>query len=420
MLILLVKRKYRKSLLEKMGLYPKEFKKAMENSHPIWIHAVSVGEVISLIPLVKNLKKAYPSLPILLSTGTVTGNQTAREKMEGVNHFLFLPFDLPWIMRKTIRMVKPQLVLIAENEVWPNFFWEIRRQGIKSMLVNGRISDRSFKGYMALRFFFKDVLNSLSLFCMQSAFDAERIIQIGVPKDKVMVTGNMKFDSQWEIHPPEIERLRKELHLCDGSQVFIAGSTHEGEEEIILEAFNILKEKFPKLILIVAPRHPERFAEVETLAKRIAGNCFRRTELMNMQHAAAQVIILDTIGELAKIYALATVVFVGGSLINFGGHNPLEPASFGKPVLFGPSMEYFREISELMLKGGGSLQVKGREDLVQKCHQILATPSLQEEMGKRAHKVFQSHRGATEKTLERIKFLLEVNQRSGYTRVIEI
>lgn len=385
--------KYRGGLTQKLGRLRKGVMKVIQGTRPIWVHAVSVGEVMAAHPLIRELKKKYPGRTLILSTVTVTGNYTARRRVPEADAVFYFPFDYPWVVRRVIRSINPQLVLIAETELWPNFFRELKRAGIPSAVINGRISYSSHRNYMKLRGFFREVFDSVSLFCMQSEADALRIKEIGADPDRVMVTGNLKFDQKIPLNQSA------PVAIPNGRKVITAGSTHRGEEAVLLEIFTRLRGKFPELLLVIAPRHPERFGEVEGLINQAGYECQRRTSLHGQ---VKDVLLLDTIGELRSFYSLCDIAFVGGSLVKIGGHNLLEPAAMKKPVVFSRYMFNFKEISEALMSAGGGIMVKDKGELYHQLDNLLSDNELAKRMGERAFSVIQSNSGAARKTIDAV------------------
>jgi len=397
---LLTAPKYRGGISQKLGRVRKKVKNVIRGTRPIWIHAVSVGEVMAAHPLIRELKKKYPGRKLILSTVTVTGNYTARQRVPEADVVFFFPFDFPWIVRRVIRRINPLIVLVAETELWPNFFRELKRAGIPSVVINGRVSPHSFKNYLKVKGFFSQVFSQITLFCMQSEEDAARILAIGAPRERVMVTGNLKFDQK-------ITAVRSSpVSLPQGCKVITAGSTHRGEEAALLDVFRRLREKYPKLVLILAPRHPERFDEVEGLVHSAGYDCLRRTRHGGM---VKDVLLLDTIGELRSFYGLCDIAFVGGSLVKVGGHNLLEPAAMKKPVIFSRYMFNFKEISEALITAGGGILVKDKEELYVKADRLLSDRKHAEEIGNRAFSVIEANSGAAKKTLDAVGRLLGEN-----------
>jgi 3-deoxy-D-manno-octulosonic-acid transferase len=389
--------KYRGGLTQKLGRLRKSVMRVIGSSRPIWVHAVSVGEVMAAHPMIRELKKKYPNRKLILSTVTVTGHYTAKRRVPEADAVFFFPFDYPWVVRRVIRGLNPVIVLVAETELWPNFFRELRRAGIPSALINGRISPNSHKSYMKFRVFFRQVFEQVTLFCMQSEEDAARILDIGAPPEQVMVTGNLKFDQK--IPTAQIIPVK----VRPGGRVITAGSTHRGEEAALLEIFKRLRTKYPTLSLIIAPRHPERFDEVEGLINSAGFECQRRTKIKG---EIRDVLLLDTIGELRAFYALCDIAFIGGSLVKVGGHNLLEPAAMKKPVVFSRFMFNFKEISEALLSAGGGIMVRDKNDLYDKLDGLLSDPERARRMGERAYGVIAANSGSATKTLDAVGRLI--------------
>jgi len=392
--------KYRGGISQKLGRVRKKVKRVIQGTRPIWVHAVSVGEVMAAHPLIRELKKKYPGRKLILSTVTVTGNYTARQRVPEADAVFFFPFDYPWIVRRVIRKINPVIVLVAETELWPNFFRELSRAGIPSAVINGRISESSYKNYLKFKSFFSQVFGQITLFCMQSGEDAARVKDIGAPADRVMVTGNLKFDQKI---PP---KQSSPVSLRGGSKVITAGSTHRGEEAALLEVFRRLREKFPELVLIIAPRHPERFDEVAGLVNRAGYDCQRRTR---MTGAIKDVLLLDTIGELRSFYGICDIAFVGGSLVKVGGHNLLEPAAMKKPVIFSRYMFNFKEISEALISVGGGILVKDKQELYVQADKLLSDKNYSQQIGNRAFTVIEANSGAAKRTIEAVSGLIGEN-----------
>ena len=396
--------RYRRGLSQRLGFRYKTISEKVGNEKPVWIHAASVGEVLGSLPIINGIKGAKPELPILLSTMTATGNEVAEKRASGVKATTFFPLDHPWSVRRAISLVNPRAFLMAETEIWPNFLMELGRREIPVLLFNGRISPRSLQWYKRFRFFIASPLTAISAFCMQSTLDAQRIIEIGANPERVTVTGNIKFDQPPpEITPREREALLRTLGLHAGQPVLIAGSTHGGEEEFMLKVLRLLSPEYPDLVLLLAPRHLERVNEVEALLKREKIPWRPKSQLSaGEKREGAPVILLDTLGELAKLYSIGTLIFVGGSLVKVGGHNILEPLFFKKPVLFGPFMENFREISHEVLRRGAGFQIRGEEEMVLHAKTLLENPSLWSRMGECGFEIIRDNRGATRKTLQTI------------------
>src|SRR6187399_1725459 len=358
-----------------MGYLPVSFN--LDGDESIWIHAVSVGEALTARALIADLRDQYPGLKIFLSTTTLTGQQIARTRIHGVDAIFFFPFDLPFIVARILRLVRPRIFIMMETEIWPNLLRACKRQGVKTMLVNGRISARSYPRYKLVRPFFRDVLRDVDRFCMQSDENARRIIDIGAEPARVLVTGSLKFDS---LEVPGAAagrgagRVLRYFRIPPTRPVFIAASTLKGEEAAVLAAFAAVRRTHPTTLLIMAPRKPERFGEAESLARAEGLRVVRRTDLAVDSEPRADVVILDTIGELAHLFQVATVVFVGGSLVDQGGHNILEPAVHGKPIVFGPYMQNFAEIADAFLKNQAAIQVPDAGQLSSTVVRLLGDP----------------------------------------------
>jgi 3-deoxy-D-manno-octulosonic-acid transferase len=385
--------KYRGGITQKFGRLRKGVLKVLRGSRPIWVHAVSVGEVMAAHPLVRELKKKYPDRKLILSTVTVTGNFTARRRVPEADAVFYFPFDYPCVVRRVIRGINPEIVLVAETELWPNFFRELKRAGIPSAVINGRISPHSYKNYLKFKNFFRGVFDNVTLFCMQSEADANRIKEIGADPLRVTVTGNLKFDQKIP------SKLPVPIAIPHGKRVITAGSTHRGEESVILEIFTRLRTRFPELLLIIAPRHPERFDEVEGLIHEAGFECQRRTQLKG---AVKDVLLLDTIGELRSFYSVCDIAFVGGSLVKIGGHNLLEPAAMKKPVIFSRYMFNFKEISEALMSAGGGIMVKDKGELYTQLENLLNDKELAKRIGERAFSVIEMNSGSAKKTIDAI------------------
>ncbi len=407
----LIQRQFRMALSQRMGFF-----KGLLAQKNVWVHAASVGEVFCSAPMIKRIKKEFPGVNIVLTTMTAMGNETAKTSLPEIDRVLFLPIDHPFFLRIAIEKINPGLFLIAETELWPNLLRFCGKHQIPMILFNGRISQRSFRGYLYLRFLFKECLKYVSLFLMQTEEDRKRIIEIGGEPQKTRVVGNLKFDQRIPPSSTGIADQMAQLLNMDGKKkVLIAGSTHPGEEEILVHLFKKLKEENPPLTLILAPRHLERLEEVERLLRRESFSWQRKTSMvLNPQSSKPEppeVILLDTMGELMSLYRLASVVFIGGSLVPIGGHNPLEPLFFKKCVLFGPYMFNFLEISRHLIQAGGAISVTGEEDLFLKLKHFLSDDEACRGVGERGYRFLKRHQGATERTMEEIRpFLHQVRR----------
>ncbi|MGH9373309.1 MAG: 3-deoxy-D-manno-octulosonic acid transferase [Vicinamibacterales bacterium] len=401
-------RKYVGNLPQRLGYLPLSFN--FDGDESIWIHAVSVGEVLTARALLPQLRERYPRLRICLSTTTMTGQQVARSNLQYVDEVFYFPFDLGPIVSRTMRLVKPKLFIMMETEIWPNLLRACRRAGVKTVLANGRISSRSYPRYRLARPFFRRVLADVDRFCMQSEESARRIIEMGAERDRVSVTGSLKFDSLEHPGASAIDRGRNRVlryfRLSPGRPVIIAASTLKGEEEPLLEAFRRVRANWGNALLIIAPRKPERFEEVDALARRAGWRVARRTELAVDSEPRVDVVVLDTIGELAQLYQVATAVFVGGSLVDAGGHNLLEPAVFGKPIVLGPHMQNFAEIARTFVDNRGAIQVQSEDELETRIVELLSDPVQRASLGAAARALVEANRGAKTKSMAVIAQLL--------------
>jgi 3-deoxy-D-manno-octulosonic-acid transferase len=423
-------RKYIHSLPQRLGYLPLSFN--LDGDESIWIHAVSVGEVLTARALLPELRQRYPRLRLFLSTTTMTGQQVARTNLQYVDEVFYLPFDLGFIVNRMLRLVKPRLFVMMETEIWPNLLRACAREGVRTVLVNGRISARSYPRYRFARPFFRHVLRHVDRFCMQGEESARRIIEIGAAPERVTVTGSLKFDSlelavsadpsdgpQYRIQPMRDRgrnRVLRYFRIPPERPVVIAASTLRGEEEPVLDAFQRIRATMPTALLIVAPRKPERFDEVERLARRSGWNVARRSELRVDSEPRHDVVVLDTIGELAQLYQVATAVFVGGSLVAAGGHNILEPAVFGKPIVFGPHMENFAEIARTFLDNAAAIQIRDGRDLESVLLDLLRDPVQRARLGAAARALVEANRGARARTLAVLAELLRPDQPGGVVR----
>jgi len=408
LLLGLLQKRFRKSLPQRMGFF-----QSSSFKRPVWVHAASVGEVRCSIPLLRKIKKEFAHSKIILTTMTSTGNETAKTYLPEADQVLFIPIDHPLVIRRAIEKIQPSLLLIAETELWPNLLRACGKKGIPIVLFNGRISQKSFRRYLFFKFFFKECLKYISRFLMQTEEDRNRIIEMGGEPQKSKAVGNLKFDQAFPSFTSEaISEMVKSLGLRGNENILIAGSTHSGEEEILVSLYKELKKIDPHLVLILAPRHLERMEEVEKILKKEFLPWQRKTSFLlrggGPDQEQSRIILLDTMGELIGLYSLGTLVFVGGSLVPVGGHNPLEPLLFRKCVLFGPHMFNFLEISNRLIEMGGAIQVSGKEDLLSQTKRLLLDKEEQKEIGEKGYRFLQKHQGATERVFDEIRpFLLQ-------------
>jgi 3-deoxy-D-manno-octulosonic-acid transferase len=402
-------RKYIGSLRQRFGYLPISFN--LDGEESIWIHAVSVGEVLTARALLPQLRERYPRYRLFLSTTTMTGQQIARNSLQLVDEVFYFPFDLRFIVNRTLRLVKPKLFVMMETEIWPNLLRACRQNGVRTALVNGRISSRSYPRYRLARPLFRRVLDNVDRFCMQGEESARRIIDMGADPDRVVVTGSLKFDS---LDLPGTtagadrgrNRVLRYFRIAPDRPVIIAASTLKGEEEPVFEAFQRIRARVPDTLLIIAPRKPERFDEVEQIARRGGWRVARRSELPVDAEPRQDVVVLDTIGELAPLFQVGTAVFVGGSLVDQGGHNIIEPAVFGKAIVFGPYMQNFAEIARAFVENDAAIQIRTPRELEHALLGLLNDPVRRARLGAAARALVEANRGARGKTIAAIAKLL--------------
>ena len=369
----------------------------------IWVHAVSVGEVLVVLNLIQKIRQKFPQYNIVLSTVTPAGHALAREKLRGKCQVIYAPLDFSWVARKYVSILDPALYISAETEIWPNLFSCLHKRNVPIIEVNGRISDKAFAGYRKVSFLTRRVLRNVRLLCMQSREDARRIIELGADEKKVRVAGNLKFDN----FAREASIKKGDIGFREQDRLFIAGSTYPGEEEIVLDAYNSVKPKFSFLRLVIAPRHVERADEIARLCER--KGLLPRKFSDNAGKGAMDtqsVLIVDRIGYLRDMYSLADVVFVGKSLRGAGGQNMLEPLSLGKPTLVGPRTENFRDIVRIFLPTGALLEVNTLEELLAQLQSLLYDPQRCARVGLAAQQEAARHQGATEVTARAIEEIL--------------
>ena len=397
--------KYTAGFRERLGL---------STSHPtanrpvIWIHCVSVGETQAARPLVKGIRERFPNHSIAVSTTTLTGQNVAREVFkDSAAKIFYFPFDWRWIVRKTLTAVNPAAVLVMETELWPQFLRECQVRGIPVAIVNGRLSEQSFRRYRLIKRFMRRILSSISLAAMQTKADAERLKALGIDSSKLRITGNLKFDAGVAQTSDALTvELRQRFGLDEATPLLLAASTHAPEERIILDAFGILNATATvKPRLMFAPRHPERFREVAALIEASGFSWARRTSPPNPADIQSQVILLDTIGELQAVYSLASIVFVGGSIARTGGHNILEPAAAGAAVITGAHTHNFKQIVESFVDAEAVIQLPPMTEddageLAAVIAGLLADPDRRSKLGEHARKLVEQNRGATERTLD--------------------
>jgi 3-deoxy-D-manno-octulosonic-acid transferase len=388
---------WRRGILQRMG-----FVRLPPPGKPrIWVHGVSVGEVLAARALIRALA-ADARFELVLSTTTRTGFDVAGKTFPGVPVFHF-PLDLSWFVRRSLRRVRPSLVIMIELEVWPNFLLHAERRGIPVAFVNGRITRRSAESYRFIEWLLGPLFRETRLFCVQNDEYASRLLHLGGQGERIRITGNIKIDNLPAAPDPADSRaLRAELGLAEGETALLGGSIHPGEDGALVKVFQGLSKTHPLLRLILVPRHPEKFDRAEETV-RAAGFACRRRTAGRPPEGEKPVLLIDTMGELGRLYAAADVVFVGGSLVPHGGQNMMEPAAFGKPVLFGPSVHNFKEDVALLLEAGAALQVADQDDLARAVEGLLADPARARALGEAAARAVASRRGATRRTLEALE-----------------
>jgi 3-deoxy-D-manno-octulosonic-acid transferase len=400
--------KYIGNLRQRLGYLPIAFN--VDGDESIWIHAVSVGEALTARALVADLKTRYPRLRLFLSTTTIAGQQVAKRNLQRLDGVFYFPFDWAFIVRRTLTIVNPRVFIMMETEIWPNLLRICRERGVKTIMINGRISSRSYPRYRAVRPFFRRVLADVDRFCMQGEQSARRLVDLGADPARVAVTGSLKFDSLQlptpTAHGKPRDRILRFFRLSPNRTVVVAGSTMKGEEVALLRAFSRVKAALPGALAILAPRQPERFTEVERLSRDAGFITVRRSDLPIDAEPRSDVVVLDTIGELAQLYQLGTVAFVGGSLVDQGGHNILEPAIFGKPILFGAHMQNFREIADAFIANDAAVEVHSERELEDALLALSTDPVRRARLGAAARALVEANRGAKEKTLSAIADLL--------------
>jgi 3-deoxy-D-manno-octulosonic-acid transferase len=422
------RKKYLPNVRERLGLkFAAQLSANGSGFSPtIWLHAVSVGEVLAAVPFARCLKQRFPNSRLVVSTTTSTGQVLARERMNFSQAVFYFPFDWNGPVRRAFRAVRPDMLIILETEIWPNLLRHARNSRVPVVFVNGRLSDRSFRGFTRaakmsgglLGAFLRRILSDGTLYLAQTQQDASRLIALGAAKDRVMVTGSMKYDLPEPAPNAFVDWLGGELQRSKRSPVLVAGSLIAGEENSILDAFRSIQQEWPRALLILAPRKPERFADAAEIVKHAGWRLLRRSDISidgltpgildDGDQSPQSVLLLDTIGELAALYRLADVVFVGGSLEPpAGGHNPLEPAVCGKVPVFGPSMQNFREIASTLLESGAAIQVNSAAQLSAAWERLLTDSVVRAQMGAAASAIVERNRGATAATLDRVAAVIE-------------
>lgn len=405
--VLLVKKRCRRGLRDRLGLRIRPVLEPSGERHPlIWIHAVSLGEVVAITPLAKDLHRRHPDHRLMVSTVTETGREAVEQRLAGVAEHRYAPLDFPWVVSGMVERLRPALYVFVETELWPNLLWTLQARQVPTVLVNGRLSSRSFRrqDIRVIRSFYRSVLQSLTLCLVQSDRDRQRIVALGAEPARVHTTGNIKFDQPLpETHGDA--PLRQSLGVGEKDQLLLAGSTHAGEEELVVSAYGQIVKTHPSAVLMLAPRHIERVDRVEAMIRE-AGFIAQRKSQIREVAAGPRVIILDTRGELARAYGEAAAAFVGGTLVPVGGHNLLEPAVWGKPVMFGPYTDHCAEVATLLHEAGGGCRVANVEDMVHCMGEWLTNQEAREAVGQAARGVVLDNQGALKRSLELIESCL--------------
>ncbi len=399
---LIVSRKRRKTLLPRLGLeqYPgaQTVIAAVGNRpfKPVWVHALSVGELFSCVPLLRELRQALPPRPLVLSVSTLAAHELAAEQLSAdVDALFYYPYDLLWPVRRCLQELDPALFLLIETDIWPGFLAAMRRRNVPCFLLNARLSPSSFRVSRWFSALYRPALETFDRIYPQSREESQRFLELGIGREKLQPPGNLKFDRLAPLpSPPALARARRDFGMDDHALILLAGSTHSGEEVLLRSVFLALRKDFPELRLIIVPRHSKRAVEVVRL---FANDPMAAVLFSRLPSAKSDVVVVDRMGLLSSLYALANVTFVGGSLVKRGGQNPIEPAAAGKPVLFGPDMSDFPEISRLLLDKGGAISVQTSDDFADHVRRLLANPSLALAMGSKARSVVDEHQGWSRK-----------------------
>jgi 3-deoxy-D-manno-octulosonic-acid transferase len=408
---LLFKGKFHKDFFQRFGFLPKEVTRL---SRPVWIHAVSVGEAVLAGKLAAGIKKRFPDVPIIVSTTTRTGNDMMRKTGRGtVDAVFYYPLDISFIVSRVIKAVRPRLYAMIETELWPNLMEAMYSNGIPVVLINGRISDRSYSNYRRIRFMTRRLFRCVDLCCMQSEKDAERINSLGASRDRLFVTGNMKFDEISDV-PDKAGFDKGSLGFAPSDEIFVAGSTHFPEEQNVIDIYKRLSPVKEGLKLILVPRHVERAEAVGIYIEKSGLDYIRFSDILSRGNKPARdghnIILVDTIGHLKDLYRLASVVFVGGSIAKRGGQNPIEAARWGKPVIFGPNMFNFREVTEIFLENDAAVQVNDVVQFEKVLRELLEDDGRKKRISENAARVIKENSGSIAKTVEKIAGYIKSEQ----------
>ena len=409
---LLLKKRSRSGLLQRIGwVVPGGWG---SQDKVLWIHAVSLGEVSAIVPFVTTLHYRYPAVKIIVSTITETGREAVRQRLAGIATHCFLPLDYPWIVDRFLTSLNPIGFVVVETELWPNLLRALSRRGIPSVIINGRLSSRSFFRYRWIRPFMRQILSTVSLGLLQSGRDERRFVELGASPDRMHRTGNMKFDlamNEGFASQPSIRRST--FGVSEDQRLIVAGSTHPTEEEILLESYRDLIRSFPNVVLLLAPRHIERSDVLTQTIKAFGFPVVRRSRLLEEGHqkpVGPRIILLDTRGELAQVYGLAFMAFVGGTLVPVGGHNLLEPPAWGKPVCFGPYTDHCQEIAELLIESGGGIRVRNGQELTETFIKGMQNQDWVSHKGLSARKVIDDNQGVVERNVNLVEQVIDFRE----------
>ncbi|NOQ19022.1 MAG: hypothetical protein GQ571_03520 [Desulfobacterales bacterium] len=403
--------RYRDGINQRLGFYPKSLVNRISGSPRIWLHAASVGEVSAAVAIIESLERLMPHGAIILSTTTEHGQALARDKLQSKATCVYAPIDFIVSVRKALSTIRPDILVCLETEIWPNWLFEARRMGVRLALTNGRISVRSIKGYLKIRGLIREALRQVEFFSMIREADAQRLMVLGVPREKIVVNGNAKYDLLLPMADPSIKgKIEKFYNLNENIPVFVAGSTRGSEHEIVVDVYEKILETLPETLLIIAPRHLERVRHIKDMVIRRGFSCQFKTDIDKAGGLrTASVVIMDTIGDLQSTYSIASIVFCGGSLEPLGGQNILEAAVWGKPVLYGPSMDDFLDAKALLDKTGGGIQVKDGRELAERALYYLTHPAEADAVGRLAKEAVMLNKGSADKHADVIYRLLNPN-----------
>lgn len=395
---LLVTRRYHARLFERLGIFGKGFFKQMGEGRIVWLHAVSVGEVMAAAPFINGFHSRFPGYKLLISTVTRTGNSVASRIKGKDDALIYFPLDLSFVIMRLLARLRVKLFIVMETEIWPNIITAFYKKGIPVMVINGRLSQRSFRAYKTAAFLMRPIFAKISMFCVQTRDDGARLEELGVDRRKIRITGNMKYDVS-PSRPDASGGIKRSMGIPAERKILVAGSTHRGEDEIILDAYEELLKKFSSLSLLIAPRHIERTDEIGRLIVKRNLKWARFSSLRG-DSWGGHIIVLDVIGRLSGLYSIADIVLIGGSLLPaYGGHNLLEPAVLKKAILFGPHMSNFKDMAAEFLEGGAALQVAGPDELKNRCDELLRSPLVATGLGEAAFNIIEKNRGASQKNM---------------------